>query len=134
MRKSESSKRNIHKDIVNHEDLEYHVMRLLKQLFTRKVYIETDIRAHRNPARMQNIAKATEDLIKNIKSLCPKCGVPGFIVTGVKRGISCALCSRPTDNPTSLMYKCFKCEYPQDLALHDSTLTADLATCEYCNS
>jgi hypothetical protein len=33
----------------------------------------------------------------------------------------------------SLVYKCFKCEYTQDSALPESALTADPATCEYCN-
>ena len=133
VRKDEKSKRQIHKDIVTHEDLDKHLGQLLARPFTKKAYIETDMRAHRNPTRMKNIAKATEDLMKNIQSLCPKCRAPGFVAVDVKRGVPCAWCGRPTDQPVSLVYKCFKCEYIQDSALSDSAPAADPATCEYCN-
>ncbi len=133
VRKSEKSKRHIYKDIVTYADLEQRVMKLLKRLFTRKIYIETDMRAHRNPTRMQNITKATEDLIKNMKSLCPKCNTPGFVVVDVKRGISCNLCGRPTDRPNMLVYKCLKCDFSQDSPIVDAPASVDAGECEYCN-
>jgi len=133
VRKNERSKRHIYKDIVTHADLEQRVMKLLKRLFTRKVYIETDMRAHRNPTRMQNITKATEDLIKNIKSLCPECSTPGFVVVDVKRDIPCNLCGRLTDRPNMLVYKCLKCDFSQDSPIVDSPASVDAGECEYCN-
>jgi len=133
VRSSENSKRHIYKDIVTYEDLEKRLKQLLNRLFTKKVYIETDMRAHRNPTRMQNIAKATDDLVKNMQNLCPQCSIPGFVAIDTKRGVPCAWCSRPTDSPTALVYKCFKCEYTQDSALPEPAPTADPATCEHCN-
>ncbi|CAN5124995.1 hypothetical protein BH11PAT3_BH11PAT3_1610 [soil metagenome] len=133
VRNSESSKRHIYKDIVTYEDLEKRLKQLLNRLFTKKVYIETDMRAHRNPTRMRNIAKATGDLVKNMRNLCPECSMPGFVAVDTKRGALCASCSRPIDSPTALVYKCFKCEYTKDSALPESAPTADPATCEHCN-
>jgi small nuclear ribonucleoprotein (snRNP)-like protein len=133
VRKSEKGRRYVYKDIVTHEDLEQRVMKLLQQLLGGQVYIETDMRAHKNPTRMQNIAKATEDLVKNIQRLCPKCGSPGFAVVDIKRGVPCASCTRPTNSPTSLVYKCFKCEYTQDSLLPESDTAADPGMCTYCN-
>jgi len=133
VRSSENSKRHIYKDIVTYEDLEKRLNRLLNRLFTKKMYIETDMRAHRNPTRMQNIAKATNDLVKNMQNLCPECSIPGFVVIDTKRGVPCAWCSRPTDSPTALVFKCFKCEYTEDSALPESAPTADPGQCNYCN-
>jgi len=133
VRKNERSKRHIYKDIVTHADLEQRVMKLLKRLFTRKVYIETDMRAHRNPTRMQNITKATEDLVKNMESLCPQCGTPGFVIVNVKRGVLCGCCGRPTDRPNILVYKCSKCDYSQESPVVDTPASVDAGECEYCN-
>jgi len=133
VRKSERSKDEIYNNIVTHTDLKQRVVKLLKRLFTRKIYIETDMRAHRNPTRMQNIAKATEDLIKNMKSLCPQCRLPGFVVVDVKRGIPCSSCGRPTDRPNTLIYRCFKCDYSQESTIVDAPTSVDAGQCEYCN-
>jgi len=133
VRKSKRSKYYIYKDIVTHADLEQRVLKLLKRLFTRKIYIETDMRAHRNPTRMQNITKATEDLIKNMKSLCPECNTPGFVVVDVKRGIPCNLCGMSTERPDILVYKCSKCDYLQESPVVDAPTFANAGQCEYCN-
>jgi len=133
VRKSENGKRHIYKNILTHTDLEQRVVKLLKRLFTRKVYIETDMRAHRNPTRMQNIAKATEDLIKNMKSLCPECHTPGFVIVDVKREIPCNLCGRPTDRPNILIYKCFKCAYLEESPMVNAPVSVDAGQCKYCN-
>jgi hypothetical protein len=73
----------------------------LKQDFN-SVYAETDMRAMCNPTRMKVIEKATHKLIEKIKSLCPKCALPGFDVVSSKSGLPCENCSLPTRSTLSL--------------------------------
>jgi hypothetical protein len=68
----------IYKDLVNRQAFETRVARMLSRPFTSRVYIETDMRAHRNPTRMQAIAASIQDLISNAQSYCPRCEMPGF--------------------------------------------------------
>jgi len=133
VRKNEKSKRQIHKDIVTYEDLEKRLKQLLNRLFTKKVYIETDMRAHRNPTRMKNIAKATEDLMKNIQSLCPKCRAPGFVVVDAKKGLPCGGCGLATDMISAYIYGCQKCKYEEKRLRPDTKETTDPGQCNYCN-
>ncbi len=90
VRKSKNGHFGIYKDIATEKDLIKTVKKLLNNFFTNRIFIESDMRAHRNPTRMKAIKKATEDLIKNIKSLCPRCKAPGFIVVDFKKGLRCS--------------------------------------------
>ena len=44
-----------------------------------QVFIETDVRAHANPTRMDHIRLVTEDLVKELCSLCPTCERAGIL-------------------------------------------------------
>ena len=59
-------------------------------------FIETDMRAHRNPTRMAAIERATLDLVRRYNSRCPICGHPGFDITERRSGLPCAWCGTPT--------------------------------------
>ncbi len=48
-------------------------------------FVETDMRAHRNPRRMRAIKRATIDLARRARSPCPGCSRPGFAVFVVRR-------------------------------------------------
>ncbi len=117
VRKSKNGHFGIYKDITTEKHLIKTVKKLLNNLFTNlftnRIFIESDMRAHRNPTRMKAIKKATKDLIKNIKSLCPRCKAPGFIVVDFKKGIRCSWCNSPTDLPIYDIYKCSVCNYEE---------------------
>jgi hypothetical protein len=68
--------RYIFKDIKTENDLKKSVIKVLSLPFIKKVYIETDMRAFRNPTRMKNMELSIKDLLKNIESECPNCLVP----------------------------------------------------------
>lgn len=68
LRRNENSKTNIYKDIRTEKDLIDTANRMLSRIFTKKIFIETDMRAHRNPTRMKSIEKAVINLIDVIKS------------------------------------------------------------------
>ena len=133
IRKNESGKLWIYKDIDSFEKLEKQVSQMLKWPFTNQVFIETDMRAHKNPLRMEAIQKATEDLIKNIRSSCPQCNLPGFVTTGVERGLVCKLCGRATDVPAFEIRSCLKCKHEEKIKITKNGESANAEYCELCN-
>ncbi len=123
----------IYKGITTYEELEKRVRQLLGRFFAKKVFLETDLRAHMNPTRMKNIRSATEDLVKNAKSLCPKCDCPGFVIIDVKRGLPCGGCGTATDVVSMYIYGCQQCKYKKEQPCSDGKETADPEQCNYCN-
>ena len=131
LRKNPKGKRNIFKGIKNEEDLKKYFNKIINIFFTRKVYIEADLRAHMNPARMDNIEKATLNLIENIKSLCVECNTPGFSISDVVKGLECSNCGMPTDNIKYYLKKCKKCNYEEKIP--SEVNIEDIDSCVNCN-
>jgi len=123
----------IYKGITTYEELENRIQQLLGIIFRKKVFIETDLRAHMNPTRMKNIGIATEDLLKNMKSFCPKCQCPGFVVIDTKKGLPCGGCGLATDMISAYIYGCQKCKYEERRLRPDTKETTDPGQCNYCN-
>jgi hypothetical protein len=98
-----------------------------------KVHLETDMRAMYNPTRMQNIEKATRDLVKKINSFCPNCSMPGFEITQTIKGLPCELCYMPTLLTRSAISECKKCGFSQEKLFPNNKEFADPAQCMYCN-
>ena len=134
VRKNKNIKYGIHKNINTKEDLILIVGKILKGFFTKKIYIETDMRAYKNPTRMKAIEQATLDLIKNINLICPKCETPGFVVNDIKKGLQCASCSLPTEIPTHEISLCKKCNHQEIKEVKKYGKFADPMYCDYCNS
>ena len=109
------------------------VTQALTQSPSGHIHIETDMRAMYNPTRMQAIAAATEDLVRNIRQVCPQCGCPGFAIVETKLGLPCALCHLPTSLTRSVRYECQKCHFSQEALFPKGLTTADPGQCEYCN-
>lgn len=95
-------------------------------------FIESDMRAHRNPTRMQAIARAAADLVSQFNSRCPSCGYPGFRVVKVVRGLECAWCREPTRAIKARVFSCGSCGHTNEAA-ETSAAGADPAICERCN-
>ena len=124
---------NIHliKGITNLEDLKrsFHLM----QHKFKNVYAETDMRAMHNPSRMNVIKSATKKLLDKINACCPQCALPGFGITGAKKGLPCSLCGMPTKSTLSLYYSCKKCKYEKEKKYPNKKITEDPMYCDYCN-
>ncbi len=129
----EKSKFRIYKNISTLEECTYRTKKMLSRPFTKKIFIETDMRAHKNPIRMKAIEQATIDLLKNIESVCPECETPGFIITDIKKGLACSLCSLPTDLPIHELYTCSKYKYSQNKLITKHNKLADPMYYGYCN-
>lgn len=132
VRKSETSNGSIYKGITTEGELIQRVSQLLKGVFTKKVYVETDMRAHMNPTRMGNIAKATEDLVQNVNSECPDCGTPGFVIVDVKPGLICSRCKLRTESPLTSVRRCQRCGVEKEILWEDK-LFEDPVMCNWCN-
>jgi len=94
-------------------------------------FVETDMRAHRNPTRMRTIKRATLDLVRRFRSLCPICARPGFAITQRLFGLPCSWCGGPTLALKADVYSCEGCGYREEHAV--KAATADPGQCGECN-
>ncbi|WP_333695628.1 DUF6671 family protein [Flavobacterium sp.] len=99
----------MYKEALNWDDLSYQFQMIQKEFGS--VVVETDMRAHRNPTRMQVIAQAGTKLAQAIQSQCPSCGLPGFQITYVEPGLPCEWCLAPTRSPLAFHYSCVRCSH-----------------------
>jgi hypothetical protein len=97
------------------------------------VYVETDMRAHLNPSRMQVIEETTEKLIKKIKTTCPSCHTPGFGIKDSTPGLPCENCKAPTKSTLFHVYACQKCNHTQEAYFPNGKQEEDPTYCDRCN-
>jgi hypothetical protein len=131
VRAAKNSNKHIYKDITTLPELRLVTEKLLGKWLCSSVYLETDMRAHRSPVRMDSIKEATIDLILNCQSLCPMCDTPGFLISDLVRGLACRDCGLPTQQVLMTVSACQKCAY-QEEKLSDAK-SADPALCNLCN-
>jgi hypothetical protein len=118
------------KDITDRESLEAAVGEVVNKCGA--AFVETDMRAHRNPTRMSAIGRATADLVRRFRSRCPECDYPGFDITERVPGLPCAWCGEPTRLIQRQILTCRSCGRRQERSATDKT-TADPGQCEGCN-
>jgi hypothetical protein len=97
-----------------------------------RIFVETDVRAHANPTRMDNIRLATEDLVNKLHALCPACGTPGFWIVERVDGLPCETCGAPTRETGVEVHGCLKCAHRETRERADRQY-ADPGRCDYCN-
>ena len=95
--------------------------------------LETDMRAHKNPTRMGEIALLAAALGRRLAQTCVACGAPGFGLVGVERGLRCCLCARPTELVACELDGCARCGHSERRPQSDGLGCADPACCEHCN-
>lgn len=94
-------------------------------------FIETDMRAHRNPLRMRAIKRATIDLIRRVHTPCPECERPGYAVTEHLAGLPCSWCSEPTLLTRAEVLSCKGCGLRVERPV--AMTHADPVNCGGCN-
>ena len=97
------------------------------------IQLETDMRAHLNPTRMDELSRLAETLAARLATPCPKCAAPGFGRSGVKTGLPCALCGAPTDLVAREIWSCGACGHEECRARADKRAGADPGECPVCN-
>lgn len=123
----------IFKGVQTKSDLENVFREALKVSSEKKVYVETDMRAHLNPTRMKNIEKLAIQLAKRLFSLCPNCATPGWGKVDSEFGLSCQWCDRPTLNIKTEIFGCTICNHKEKMLPFHGQVKVDPGQCGYCN-
>ena len=95
------------------------------------VWLEADMRAHRNPTRMTAIAAATADLAARLHAPCPACAYPGWLPQ-MLNGRPCAWCAGPTSETWVEQYRCEGCGHGTERRI-DPERPGDPGHCVQCN-
>jgi len=95
------------------------------------VWLEVDMRADMNPARMDAIAAAAADLVRRLEARCPRCHHPDWTAR-LRSGRPCACCSGPTIEAFVEEYFCEHCGHFDERPI-DPERKGEPAQCTYCN-
>ena len=99
---------------------------------SRRIVIESDLRANHSPSRMENIYVTAQKLAKRINTLCSTCYTPGFGVKSYEKGVNCSYCKRLNPNVVKVeILGCVNC----DLELKGKEINKEIAPdkCIWCN-
>lgn len=124
--------RRIRKGICEWDDLREAFIWAQEQSRNGSVFIETDMRAHANPTRMNIISQAADELAAKLASVCPVCKAPGYWVIERIAGLKCQRCGQPTHEMRAEIYGCSKCSYKTTIERTDKNY-ADPGHCDSCN-
>lgn len=95
--------------------------------------VQTDMRAHVHPARMESIATVARRLAMRLKSHCEVCDAPGFGVVGQQSGLPCGACGTPTALAMADIHGCARCDHRTTRPRGEGRQTADPRYCDTCN-
>jgi hypothetical protein len=94
------------------------------------VWLETDIRAHRNPTRMAMIVQCAQELAQLLQCTCPAGKRGGFGQQTPVTGAVCESCGLATGAVRAKCIQCSACGYAEVVELQ---ATVSAARCESCN-
>lgn len=94
------------------------------------VWLETDMRAHRNPTRMAMIGLCAEELSRKLQCRCPVCNQQGFGLETALPGATCETCGAPTPAMRAKRIQCGACNHVEEVLLQ---ATVSAARCAFCN-
>jgi len=98
-----------------------------------RAMVQTDMRAHLNPRRMQTIARLADALARRLATPCPACDAPGFGRLRVEAGLPCGGCGLPADMIAREIFGCAACGHEQPRPRPDGLTAADPRYCAFCN-
>lgn len=127
------TKHPIFKGINTWHELEESFKASLKLSDKKKVWVETDMRAHMNPSRMEVIGELGTKLAQRLATYCPSCLAPGWGKIRVAKGLECSWCGEKTENIKNEIFGCTKCEFEETRERVDGLNQADPVHCQNCN-
>lgn len=98
-----------------------------------EVWLETDMRAHRNPTRMRSIRRLGAALVRRLRCSCPSCGSPGWGLVETVPGLPCETCGTATDGTLLEVWGCPCCAHRERRPRRDGLTRASAAHCPWCN-
>jgi hypothetical protein len=96
-------------------------------------FVQTDMRAHLNPKRMQSIESLARKFAGRLSHTCSFCAAPGWGVKRTEEGLPCSWCAAPTQWVLHEVLGCYACDNEQPMPRSDGLTEADPAHCQYCN-
>lgn len=100
---------------------------------TGRAFVQSDMRADRNPRRMALIRALAARMAQRLATRCPACDCPGFGHTGTLAGLPCADCGTPTARARGEIHSCPACRHTETRPRRDGLATASPAECPACN-
>lgn len=98
-----------------------------------RAFLQSDMRAHMNPRRMEVLRKLARRLAERLSRRCPNCGAPGWGLIRTETGLPCGWCGRPTRLMLREIHGCTACGHAESNPRHDGLAEADPGACESCN-
>lgn len=98
-----------------------------------RAFVQTDMRAHMNPRRMDILGQLAERLAARLARACPGCGAPGWGMLRTETGLPCAWCGGPTGLVAREIHGCTACGYNDVRPRRDGLTEADPGACPVCN-
>ena len=123
----------VFKDIHSTEDLSIAFEECRRNSSDGRVWVETDMRAHRNPTRMSVIKDVAVKLCRRLLASCPACQAPGWGTTGTEKGLPCEYCHSPTEMISSEIRSCSACGHSENAKRSDGLTFASARYCGRCN-
>ncbi len=126
-------KKVVFKGIDNFTDLKKKLEICVENSFDKRAFIETDMRAHKNPTRGITLRKLGIRLFRRLTCLCPVCKAPGWGKTSTKKGRPCRLCECPSELPVSYIWSCNRCLHQEEEPFSSYVNYIDPRYCNICN-
>lgn len=129
--KTNDGKLYFEKAIQDADTLKAAVDKLLSISVNGLVKVQTDMRAHLNPTRMNFIEQCAQKFIEELQKICPQCNYPQFKIRRTERGLPCYNCNTPTNSIKMFVYQCMNCNNVQ--TKQNEKEFEDPMYCEICN-
>lgn len=97
----------------------------------KQVWIGTDMRAHKNPTRMQHLKKFSEEIAHRLATSCPACSIPGWGPVDRTMGLPCADCGAETKWIKEIVWGCCQCAHKESIRCEQ--ILAEPQYCPLCN-
>lgn len=130
---SENSLQPIFKGLHDREDVFEAIAACIASSPERNIVLKTDLRACHNERRRMAIYEAGKKLIKVLKSFCPSCSHPGFVINKSIPGLECDQCGAPTRLAEKVVLTCNACGMIEERLRPDGKDYADPGDCDFCN-
>ena len=121
------------KGLQDRDDLDAAIERLRRQAPADPIFLQTDMRAHLNPKRVETLGRLAEKLAARLATDCPSCSAPGFGLTTTEKGLPCECCGCTTDFVRMEIWSCTACGHREKRPRRDGKTGADPRLCAICN-
>ncbi len=123
----------IHKGLRTKDNLAAAITQCAAHSRDGRALIQTDMRAHMNPTRMDSLRRLASTFARRLATLCPACSIPGYGQVDVEAGLPCEDCGAPSVMVRHQVFGCVTCEHREKRLRPDGRTHADPGHCLRCN-